>query len=293
MLKQILLKLGGETLTYRETGTGPRVLLLIHGNMTSSKHWDLLMENFPGKYKIFAPDLRGFGGSSYNNPVNSFKDFSEDVRLFVDALGLEKFVIAGWSAGGAIAMQFVIDHPGFASRLILQGSVGIKGFPMLKSDETGQFVAGEFIKTREDIDNDPQLQKLINAISSKKREFLRAVWNKLIYTQKQPDPGKYEQYLDDILTQKNLKDVYYSLVRFNISNETNSVVPGTGEVDKIRIPTLIIHGDRDIIIPLETAKQIKNGIGYNAELAVLENCGHSPLTDSLDRLIRLYVDFID
>ncbi|MCP4346450.1 MAG: alpha/beta hydrolase [Desulfobacterales bacterium] len=293
MLKQILLKPGGETLTYRETGIGPKVLLLIHGNMTSSKHWDLLMENFPGEYKIVAPDLRGFGGSSYNNPVNSFKDFSEDVRLFVDALGLEKFSIAGWSAGGAIAMQFAIDHPGFVSKLILQSSVGIKGFHMLKSNEKGQPVPGEFIKTRQDIDNDPQLQKIINANSSKNREFLRAVWNKLIYTQKQPEPEKYEQYLDDILTQRNLKDIYYSLVRFNISNEDNRVVPGTGEVDKIRVPTLVIHGDRDFIIPLETAEQIKKGIKENAELAVLENCGHSPLTDSLDRLTGLYVDFID
>jgi 2-hydroxy-6-oxonona-2,4-dienedioate hydrolase len=48
----------GETLGYREAGKGTKVLLLIHGNMTSSKHWDILMDEIQHQYKIYAVDLR-------------------------------------------------------------------------------------------------------------------------------------------------------------------------------------------------------------------------------------------
>ena len=54
----------GETITYRERVGDGQLVLLIHGNMTSSKHWDLLMESLDAQFHIIALDLRGFGGSS-------------------------------------------------------------------------------------------------------------------------------------------------------------------------------------------------------------------------------------
>ncbi len=68
-LQKILLS-NGETLAYREEGVGEKILLLIHGNMSSSKHWDILVKKLCDKYRIIAVDMRGFGGSTYNNPIN-------------------------------------------------------------------------------------------------------------------------------------------------------------------------------------------------------------------------------
>src|ERR671926_1254173 len=79
----------GETLAYREREGGEQKVLLLHGNMTSSKHWDLVYENIDAKYKLYAVDLRGFGQSTYNHLITSIKDFSDDVKLFVDAIGLK------------------------------------------------------------------------------------------------------------------------------------------------------------------------------------------------------------
>ena len=50
------------------------------------------MDAIDPKYKMYAPDLRGFGESSYHNRVTSIKDFSDDLKGFVDALGLERFL---------------------------------------------------------------------------------------------------------------------------------------------------------------------------------------------------------
>ena len=58
---------------------------------------------------------------------------------------------------------------------------------------------------------------------TKNREGLKAVWNALIYTHNKPDDEKYEEYVDDMLTQRNLADVYHSLNTFNISEHHNGV----------------------------------------------------------------------
>lgn len=287
------LKLGnGETLGYRESGSGGVTLLLIHGNMSSSKHWDTFISGFPEGYKIYAVDLRGFGTSSYINPVDSLKAFSEDVRLFTDALNLKNFVLAGWSMGGAVAMQFASDYPGCVSALILLESVGVKGYPLFKRDENGQPIKGEFLKTKKEIAEDLHIRLVQQAYNTKNREYLRKVWNTLIYTHHQPSPDKYEEYLEDMLTQRNLADVYYALGHFNISHQHNGIAEGTGDADKIAAPTLVIHGDRDLVIPAKTAEETAAAIGDNAELVVLEDTGHSPPVDCLDKLISLFVEFI-
>ena len=88
VLKEVAIQ-NGETIAYREREGGSQVVLLVHGNMTSSVHWDLVLENMDEKYKVYAIDLRGFGESSYNKPVHSIKDFSDDIREFADELGLK------------------------------------------------------------------------------------------------------------------------------------------------------------------------------------------------------------
>src|SRR3954468_3174156 len=101
----------GERIAYREREGGEKILLLIHGNMTSSKHWDLVIEQLDSSYKVYGIDLRGFGASTYYHPITSIKDFADDVKSFVDIIGLTDFSIMGWSTGGAVAMQFVAENP--------------------------------------------------------------------------------------------------------------------------------------------------------------------------------------
>ena len=96
----------GETYTYREHGTGKQVLLLVHGNLSSSILWDLLLEGLPaGRYRMLAPDLRGFGDSSYHSPIQSIADLSQDLLAFMDALHVQQAAVMGWSMGGLVALQ--------------------------------------------------------------------------------------------------------------------------------------------------------------------------------------------
>jgi pimeloyl-ACP methyl ester carboxylesterase len=283
----------GETIGYRETGEGSQNILLIHGNLTSSKHWDLLMENLPNDYKIYAVDLRGFGTSSYYQPIESLKDFAEDIKQLIEILNLDHLTVVGWSTGGGVGMELAVNYPQLVKKLVLLASVGIKGYPLPKLNLQGIPINGKFLVTREELLNDyARVLPIAKAQKNRNKAFLKNLWDYLIYQQKKPDSQRYEEYLEDMLTQRNYVDVIYALSRFNISDYHNGIVAGTGEVHQITAPTLVIHGDKDAVIPVDQAREIVEVMGDNAKIQILENTGHSPLIDSLDQVILLLLDFL-
>ncbi len=288
-LKYVPLK--NETIAYREQGSGNKTLILVHGNMTSSQHFDILMERLPRDIKVYALDLRGFGGSSYNNPVNHLKDFSSDIKEFVDRLSINKFSMLGWSTGGGIAMQYCIDHPEDVDKLILVESVGISGYPIFKKDDKGQPIIGEHLTTKDELSKDfVQVKPILDAYANKDKATLRAIWDAAIYTNKKPNEESYEVYLDDMLTQRNLVDVDYALMYFNISNEHNGVVEGTGEIDKIKQETLVFQGKNDLVVPKYMGDSISNGIKDSKY--ILHDYGHSPFVDDLDMVLDNLLSFL-
>jgi len=283
----------GEKIGYRKRDGGNELLILLHGNMTSSKHWDILIDSLPEKFTVYAPDLRGFGISSYNKKINSLHDFSEDFKLFCDKLNLKEFNLMGWSTGGGVAMDFAADHPDYINKLILMESVGTKGYPILKKDQNGQPIAGQLLSTKKEIANDPvQVLPVLKAYENEDKKTMKMIWNNTIYTDNKPDPEKYDEYVEDMFTQRNLVDVDYALAHFNISDEYNGLEEGNGKAKKIKAPTLVLYGKQDKVVTEQMAKDIKNDIGQNAKLEYLKNCGHSPLIDDLDQLLKKVLNFL-
>lgn len=282
----------GETLAYREREGGEQKVLLIHGNMTSSKHWDLVYENIDAKYKLYAVDLRGFGQSTYNNLITSIKDFSDDVKLFVDAIRLKDFAIVGWSTGGAVSMQFVADYPGYCNKLILLASESTRGYPfdgkLHENDEPRRFALHEEIK--KDISKTIPVQ---TAYDTNNTELLKLIWNAVIYTHNQPSSELYEEYLQDMRTQRNLAEVHHSNNTFNISHHHNGLVEGNGKVDDINVPVLVLRGERDYVVTAEMTNEILEDLGSKARFIELKNCGHSPLVDNLPQLLSAITQFLD
>ena len=284
----------GETIAYQEVGKhNKEIVILIHGNMTSSQHWDLVIEKLQHTYHIYAIDLRGFGKSTYDKPIDSLQDFADDVKLFVDAMQLNTFSLVGWSMGGGVAMNFTARYPDFVEKLILVESVGMKGYPIFKKDINGQPIVSTLLKTREEIAQDPiQIAPVVEAIKNRNKLYYQTVWNLLIYTHHKPEPKRYEKYVEDMLTQRNFVDVNYALVRFNISDEHNGVVAGNGDIHRIQVPTLVLQGDRDYVVPQAVGEELARHLP-NAKLVILEDCGHSPLIDCLDVFIQHVSDWLE
>ncbi|WP_342578677.1 alpha/beta hydrolase [Psychrobacillus sp. FSL K6-2843] len=283
----------GESITYRKREGGDRVIVLVHGNMTSSKHWDVLIDAFDDSFTVIALDLRGFGGSTYYTRVNGIKDFSNDLKDFIDSVALEKFDLIGWSTGGAICMQFVIDNPGYCEKLILLASASTRGYPFFGTNADGTPNYTERLQTIVQIEEDPSKTKAMQGLyDTKNKEGLRAVWDAVIYTHSKPNEQLYEEYLEDMLTQRNLADVYHSLNTFNIGADHNGVSKGSNQAKDITIPVLILRGDRDYVVTEEMTQEIVSDLGDNATYIPLVNCGHSPLIDDLGQLLGAIEKFL-
>lgn len=283
----------GESITYRKRDGGNRVIVLVHGNMTSSKHWDVLIDALDDSFTVIALDLRGFGGSTYYTRVNGIKDFSNDLKDFIDSVALQKFDLIGWSTGGAICMQFVIDNPGYCEKLVLLASASTRGYPLFGTNADGTPNYTERLQTIEQIEEDPSKTKAMQGLyDTKNKEGLRAVWDAVIYTHSKPNEQLYEEYLEDMLTQRNLADVYHSLNTFNIGADHNGVSKGSNQAKDITIPVLILRGDRDYVVTEEMTQEIVSDLGDNATYIPLVNCGHSPLIDDLGQLLGAIEKFL-
>jgi len=98
--------------------------------------------------------------------------------------------------------------------------------------------------------------------------------------------------IDDIFKTRNLRDAAWAAHAFNISHINNGVVEGSGEVDKIQIPVLIMGGEKDLICPISMQEFTREQIGENAVLEIIPNAGHAPHYDNEDLVVEKIVNFI-
>jgi len=272
------ISIGNETLAYRKSGAG-EVVVLIHGNMSSSVHWQTTIEHLEENYTVFAPDLRGFGDSTYHNHFDSLRELAQDLERFLDEAGIDTCSLVGWSTGGGVVLEMAADLPARVKRAVLVESVPPTGYPMFKKDATGQPILTELLKTKADIETDPvQVAPVLAAYASGNRELMRAIWNAVIYNMKQPPAEDYELYLSAMLKQKNLVDIDYSLLTFNMTDKPTGSAEGSDRLAKIQCPVTMIHGKLDLVVPYAWAEGALANMP-DAALVTLESTGHSPITD--------------
>lgn len=110
-------------------GDGP-VVMFVHGNVSSSHFYQPTMLALPEGVRALAVDLRGFGDSE-TKPVDAtrgLRDFADDVRAVLDALGVDAAHLVGWSMGGGVVMQVALDAPERVLSLTLEAPVSPYGF---------------------------------------------------------------------------------------------------------------------------------------------------------------------
>ncbi|WP_348789052.1 alpha/beta hydrolase [Leifsonia sp. NPDC080035] len=105
-------------------------VVFVHGNVSSSLFWQPVMLALPASVGALAVDLRGFGDSE-TLPVDAtrgVRDFSDDVAAVLDELGTGAVHLVGWSMGGGVVMQLLLDRPDLVRSLTLVSTVSPYGF---------------------------------------------------------------------------------------------------------------------------------------------------------------------
>ena len=112
-------------------------VVLLHGNLSTGRFFEHLMPGAPDRYRLIAPDMRGFGDSE-RRPIDAtrgLRDWSDDTHALLQALGIDRPPhLAGWSTGGAAVAHYAMDHQ--AASLTLIDPVSPYGFGGTRADGT-------------------------------------------------------------------------------------------------------------------------------------------------------------
>lgn len=243
----------GESIAYIKKGSGPDVLVL-HGNRSSSLAMVPLIDALATRSRVFAPDMCGFGRSSYNRRHKEVKDYAEDMAAFLGALDMKEVTVVGWSFGGIVAMELAKLSPR-VKKMVLLSSVGPEGiaFPAL-------ITGGE---------------KLLLNRKESKRDRIRAMLGRDLFDGELPQD--YLHLIEEALLQRNGPDAYRAMRRYSLTDPRN-------------IPVLIIHGADDRVVSVDEALALK-GYYPDCELILLEG-GHFLLYNQGERVAREILRFL-
>lgn len=250
-------------------------MVLIHGYTASSHTWDALVDRLKGDYRLIAIDLPGHGltrtPSGYKATMEGFADYIDTV---MEKLGVARATVIGSSMGGHTAWQLALRHPDRVEGLVLVASAG---WPVQSEDA---------------ILNSPTGQMLRNPVFG---PIMRDLDATTIFTQ-----GLKASFFDESLATKAMVERYTELSRapghralildLRLNSATRN--PATPEMlASVQAPTLILHGDRDALVPVESGKRFDDAIP-NSRLIVYENIGHMPQEETPDRVAGDIKDFL-
>ncbi len=271
--------LSKETYSYLEKGQGETILFL-HGNMSSSVHMESLMDKLSSTYHCIAPDLRGFGESSYNNRYDTFHELADDVLAFLDSLNISSVYAVGWSAGFAVALSLAIKRPSLVKGIFSLQGFSVLGYPIFRKDEQFKPIIGAKYATKEELALDPvQVAPAELMLKTNNRDGMKAVWDMLIYTGKnKPSEEESEKLLTATMKQRCLVDLDWALANFNLVENR--------EIDKINCKIMLTMADKDLTVPTWMVEQNITNLGDKCSVIAYPDCGHSILIDDLDKLAK-------
>ena len=239
-------------LYYEEYGSKDQVpIIFIHGLMASSEIWKPQVEYFKHNRRIIIYDLRGHGQSDKPRERYSIEQFSDDLYSFMNSLKIGKAIIAGHSMGGMTVLRFTLDHQEMLDKIILIDTTPKSSYSL------GRRLVF-FIS---------QIAMSINYML-----FMKYYLNR-VFGKGYPESEKVKALEKVLQNPKHVvKSCFSTIQEFDVLSELN----------KIQVPTLIIHGSQSIN-PLRQAMDMKEGIS-DAELVIIEGAGHT-LTSGAPRKI--------
>ncbi len=250
-------------LPYVEQGSGSGVpLLLLHGVTDSWRSYELVLPHLPESIHTFALTQRGHGDASRPATGYLFHDFASDLAAFMDALKIESAVIAGHSMGSAVAQRFAIDYP----------------------DRTlGVVLAGSFARLR----GNTAVQEL---------------WDSAISTMTDPvDRGFVEEFQQSTLAQPVPQPYFEAVVEESLkvpAHVWRATFEGfleadfSGEINKIKAPTLIVWGDQDAICGKSDQETLVSEI-KDSQLLVYKGAGHALHWEEPERFAADLTAFVE
>lgn len=271
MKQQGVARSGELDVAYTVEGEGPEAVLLIMGLGQRSADWGpRFVQALGSAFRVIRFDNRGTGQSGFEGGGFSLEDMAGDAIAVLDAVGVSRAHVVGFSMGGMIAQLLAIDHPDRVGRLVLMsthfGGPGVVGptpaaqalFEPAEFHRVGKDPAAMMRRTVEIVAAPGFAKRAPEAV-----DFLGAC------AHAEPTrPSAFMAQMQAILMSDR-----------------------AARLAEIAQTTMVIHGDQDSLIPVENGRMLADKIP-GAKLVLLEDCGHFPMHEQPVRLETALVDFL-
>jgi pimeloyl-ACP methyl ester carboxylesterase len=261
-------KANGIELYYEVHGEG-EPLLLIMGLSLTSKSWFRTLPVLSEQYKVIVFDNRGVGLSGKPNTPYSIELMAEDARAVLDAAGVDSAHVYGISMGGMIAQRFAVNYPDRVRSLIL----GCTTSGGEKHVQPGAEVS---------------MLMLSRGSSTATPEEMAWATAPILYSQSFIENHK-ELVAEDVQRRIEIPVLPYAYIlqlQACIAHDTYN------EIDQIKVPVLVIHGDEDKLVPYENGVTLAEKIP-NAEFLTINGAGHIYLTEAIDLVNKRVLEFLN
>jgi len=245
IVEEKFLQIDGNKIRYLESGDSKQTLVLVHGLGASAERWEHVIPLFADNFRIIVPDLIGFGLSDKPQVDYTPEFFSEFLEKFFVASGTKRPYLVGSSLGGQISVEYTVSHPNNVEKLVLVSPAGVmkQSTPALDA-----YIIAALYPNEHSAKNAFELmegsgdnidQKIINGFIERMRL-----------------PNAKLAFMSTVLGLKNSELI-------------------TSKLSSISVPTLIIWGSRDPVIPINHADSFVSAI-QDCQFFRMDGCGHTP-----------------
>jgi pimeloyl-ACP methyl ester carboxylesterase len=259
----MLTRCGDIEVAWFEVGRG-EPLVLIHGLGDDHRAWRRVLPWLMLRHRVILCDFRGHGQTTLGHADGSLKQLADDLHGFLDALGLDKVALAGFSLGGTIVMRFAIDHSDRIDRLI----------PVATSSRVGR-AAAEWYLERARVAGEGFEALMPNLEEDTRQQFATA-------------PELLEDHLlirrQSVADPSGFANACHAMARLR----DEPLDPDLGRIDA---PTLVVAAEDDQLCPPKAGEIIVNGIP-GARMEVVKGSGHQLPVQRPDALAELILDFL-
>ncbi|MCL5999303.1 MAG: alpha/beta hydrolase [Chloroflexi bacterium] len=268
----------GQRIHYYAAGQAGSPVVLLHGGGLDSAmmSWGEIIAPLSAQHRVIAPDLPGYGHSDKPDITYSMDFYIHFLEHFLTAMHLDRVSLAGLSLGGGIALGFTLNRQEHVEKLVLVDAYGIQ------SQVAYHKLSYLYART--------PLNEFSYWLLRRSRSLVRQSLLAIV-----DDPrnitaellGEVCQALQDPCVGRAFMSLQRDELRWNSLRSDY-----TSRLAEIRVPTLILHGDHDVTVPVACAERAHALIPHS-ELVLLKNRKHWALRDRPEEAVDLLLKFFE
>jgi pimeloyl-ACP methyl ester carboxylesterase len=262
----------GGLMHYETAGTGPLPVVLLHGFGEWSFTWrsTLAALGADGRFTAYAPDMRGFGFSERTpDSLYNANGFAVSVGEFIDALKLDRPILAGNSLGGDVALRVAVARPGRLRGLVLVDAASFAAPPEWQQALSRIFFIPPFNRTGLRLF---VRYRLRSALASAYADPRSVNLDEVVANVRKP------------LDQDGAEEALIAMVR------TGAPPLADATIAAVRVPTLIVWGEQDTIVDVDAGRRL-NRLIAGSRLVTYPRTGHIPQEEQRERFAADLLEF--